>query len=178
MQQWIPRTQTLEPKIWGQMGLRQGLYIGLGVSGAIFFLVALPPFGLGPRVVGGLLALAAGTVTGFLRIKGLSPERYLIHRLRFAICRLGIGIRATPAPPQSHASLCAAAPAQQQEAPAKPASGPSVARRKRATPTGVTPAARWSECVVEASPFGLGFYLIALGTMAAAIVYLAGRPLP
>ncbi len=29
-QQWIPRTQTLEPKKWGQGGLRQALYIGLG----------------------------------------------------------------------------------------------------------------------------------------------------
>lgn len=178
MQQWIPRTQTLEPKIWGQVGVRQGLYIGLGFFAGVVFLVVLAPFGLGPRVAGALLALAAGVAAGFMRIKGLSPERYLFHRVRFALRRQGLGVWQVPDVPACHVEVRLKAPAQERKASPKPASVSPPARPGRAAPARVTPAARWSEYTVEASPFGRGFYLAALGAMGAAVAYLAGRPIP
>lgn len=178
MQQWIPRTQTLEPKIWGQVGLRQGLYIGLGVFAGIFFLIALAPFGPGPRVAGALLALAAGAAAGFMRIKGLSPERYLFHRLRFALRRQGLGVWQAPDAPGRHVEVELQAPARQPRATPKPQTGSSAAQPRRAAPARVAPVARWSECMVEASPFGLGFYLAALGAMGIAVAYVMESPLP
>ncbi len=178
MQQWIPRTQTLEPKIWGQVGLRQGLYLGLGVFAGIFFLVALAPLGLGPRVAGALLALTAGAVPGFMRIKGLSPERYLFQRLRFAMWRQGLGVWQAPDAPERRVQVDLFAPTKQREHPPRRAAAPAVAQSRRATQAKSASAPRWSVCAVQASPFCLGFYLIALGAMGSAIVYLAGRPIP
>ena len=178
MQQWIPRTQTLEPKIWGQVGLRQGIYIGLGVFAGIFFLIALAPFGLGPRVAGALLALAAGVVAGFMRVKGLSPERYLFHRLRFGLQRPGLGVWQVPKAPQSYVAIDLRPAIKQQEAPPKRAAASTVTQPRRATPAWAASTARWSEYMVEASPFGMRFYLAALGTMAIAVAYVMEFHLP
>ena len=67
----------------------------LGVLAGIFFPVDLAPFGLGPRAAGALLALASGAVAGFMKIKRLSPERYLFRRLRYAL-RQGLGVWLVP----------------------------------------------------------------------------------
>ena len=89
MQQWIPKGHTLEPKIWGEIGLRQGLYLAVGILlGALLFF-AFSRFGLWVRI--GALALPPilGLIVGFLKIKGLTPEQYLFHRLRFRLRRAG-----------------------------------------------------------------------------------------
>ncbi len=176
MQQWIPRTQTLEPRIWGQVGLRQGLYIGLGIFAGILLLIALAPFGLGPRVAGALTALAAGVVAGFMRIKGLSPERYLFHRVRFALRRQGLGIWQAPDALPPRVEVDAERLVKDRKARPKTAAAGVARPTRRVSPPRAAATARWTECTVEASPFGLGFYLAALGAMGVAIVYLAGRP--
>lgn len=68
------------------------------------------PLGLGLRVADDLLALAAGVVAGFMRIRGLSPERYLFHRVRFAIWRHGLGVWQAPDALERHVEVDLRAP--------------------------------------------------------------------
>lgn len=174
MQQWIPRTQTLEPKIWGQVGLRQGLYMGLGVFAGIFFLIALAPFGIGPRIAAALMSLAGGATVGFIKIKGLSPERYLFHRLRFAMRRQGTGVWQPPDVPGRPIEAERQPPDRRQEVVLNPVLAPATAQMRRVTLARAASTARWGECVTEVGPFGVGFYLVALSAMVAAVVYLEG----
>ncbi len=177
MLQWIPRTQTLEPKIWGQVGPRQGLYIGLGVFGAIFFLVALAPFGIGPRIAAALLALVAGAVAGFIRIKGLSPERYLIHRLRFAMRRNGFAVLQIPYAPARSVEVELSTRTKRNEDSPRGTAASARKQSRRATAAKVAPEAKWGECTAGITPFGLGFQLAALGTMGATAAWVVGSSL-
>ena len=89
MQQWIPKGHTLEPKIWGEVGLRQALYIGLGILSGVLLFFALSRFGLVARIGALVLPICLGAVIGFLTVKGMMPERSLLHRLRFRLRRAG-----------------------------------------------------------------------------------------
>lgn len=87
MQQWIPKGHTLEPKIWGEMGLRQGLYAGLGLLVGVMCFFVFSHFGLWVRLGGLAVPPCLGLIVGFLGIKGLAPEAYLFHRVRFRLHR-------------------------------------------------------------------------------------------
>ncbi|TAK36096.1 MAG: PrgI family protein [Chloroflexota bacterium] len=176
MQQWIPRGHTLEPKIWGEVGLRQALYIGLGVLCGILFLFALSPFGLVVRVGGLILPPCLGAVVGFLRIKGLMPERYLFHRLRFRLRRAGtLGVWETAVSMGLKRDIwLRSAPATEERVTPEPAPARPIPKPVSHRPSASAPVAY----VVEAGAFGFLFTLVAWAVASGMLSYAARGVLP
>ena len=179
MQQWIPKGHTLEPKIWGEIGLRQGLYVGLGIFlGAMLFLL-LSRFGLWVRVGVLVLPPCVGLVVGFMRIKGLTPEAYLLHSLRFRLRRAGtLGVWDTGAPLGAPAELWVG------EVPAgKPEPVRSKPKPAERTPSRSEPArvnVRRAPAVpvaylMDVGPFGPAFPLAALALAGAVLSFAIVR---
>lgn len=129
-------------------------------------------------MAGALLALAAGVTAGFMRIKGLSSERYLFHRLRFARRRQGLGVWQVAEGARFQVQIEPQKVLKKERAPSKPVSAWAKASTHRPTPPRATAPAGWRECTVETSPFGLGFYLAALSAMESVIVYVALGTIP
>ena len=181
MQQWIPRGHTLEPKIWGEIGLRQGLYAGAGLFVGVTLFFILAHFGLWMRVGGLALPPCLGLVVGFLRIKGLAPETYVFHRVRFHLRRantLGVWDAGTsPGEPGEVLLGCtsnarpasAARPVQSQPAPYSATPKRSIPRRKAVATTAY---------LTDAGPFGPLFTLAALAIASAILSYVARGTLP
>ncbi|MCL5265588.1 MAG: PrgI family protein [Chloroflexi bacterium] len=181
MQQWIPKGHTLEPKIWGEIGLRQGLYVGAGLfAGAMLFFI-LANFGLWVRVGGLALPPCLGLIVGFLRIKGLAPEAYVVHRVRFQLRRAGtLGVWDTGAPLGSPGDVLlgiirspkpqrAARPVPSQPSPAHAEPTRTVPKRKAVATTAY---------LTDAGPFGPLFTLAALAVASAILSYVVRGTLP
>ena len=181
MQQWIPKGHTLEPKIWGEIGLRQGLYGGFGLLLGVMLVFALAQFGLLARVGGLVLPPCLGLAFGFLRIKGLTPEAYLFHRLRFHLHRantLGVwDVGASLGSPMEVllGNISAARPRRAVRfTPSEPA--PSHIEPVRAVPRRKAAAA--AAHLSDAGPFGPLFTLAALAVASAVLSHVLRGMLP
>ena len=181
MQQWIPKGHTLEPKIWGEMGLRQGLYAGLGLFVGVTLFFILSRFGLWVRIGGLALPPCLGLTIGFLRIKGLTPEAYLFHRVRFHLHRanaLGVWDTGTTLGSPGEVLLGNIPPVRTQRsarpAPSRPASSPL--EPVRATPRRRAAAA--AAYLADAGPFGPLFTLAVLALASAVLSYVVRGTLP
>lgn len=176
MQQWIPKGHTLEPKIWGEMGLRQGLYVGLGILLGATLFFALGQLGIWARIAGLTLPPCSSLVFGFSKVKGLVPERYLFHRLRFRLCRadtLGVWDNGTSLGSPGEVWLGEVPEAEPATAgrsrPAAPASAPT-----RPKPSVAVPVAY----LVEAGPFGLLFTAAAWAIASAVLAHTLSIVVP
>ncbi len=181
MQQWIPKGHTLEPKIWGEIGLRQGLYVGLGIFlGALLFFV-LSRFGLWVRAGGLVLPPCLGLVIGFMRIKGLTPEAYLLHRLRFSLRRadtLGVWDTGAALGVPNELSLDDVPAAKPEAASPKPKAADPMPPRKEPTRGNARRApAVPVEYLIDVGPFGPAFTLAVLALAGAVLSYVVARHL-
>ena len=181
MQQWIPKGHTLEPKIWGEIGLRQGLYAGIGLFVGVMLFFMFSHFGLWVRIGGLALPPCLGLLFGFLRVKGLAPEVYLFHRVRFHLCRANtLGVWDSGASLGSPGGVLlgcisnarpesATRPVQSQPAPSSARPNRSIPRRKAVATTAY---------LTDAGPFGPLFTLAALAIASAILSYVARGTLP
>jgi hypothetical protein len=144
----IPARHVLRRRVWGPIGLRQGLYTGIGLAIGLVLLFALAG-PLGFSVAAGVLAVSStlGLIWGGVEVGGIAPERYLWYLLRdrWGSPRRRIWRLDEPLQPPAHgAALAAAARAQQRMARApepradrprpRAAVGPSAAERVLASP--------------------------------------------
>lgn len=181
MQQWIPKGHTLEPKIWGEIGLRQGLYAGAGLFVGVMLFLILAHFGLWVRVGGLALPPCLGLVVGFLRIKGLAPETYLFHRVRFHLRRANtLGVWDSSTSPGSPGEVfLGSIPKARPQSAAGP--GPSQPVLSEPEPTPILPKRRpvaATAHLIDGGPFGPVFTLAALAVATAVLSYAARGTLP